>query len=575
MAQTSTLRMEQQALEIILTRITDLQDRNSCSLVCRVFRAAERQTRQHLRLRCTRSTLEQAPTCFPEVSSLDLSSVVPKFVEFAPSPSQLQHLGTCFPYVQTLTLFSDGCPEWLNDGDAPFLRTWPHLRTIIVKEPDPCLTESYYSIGSWPALGGAEVGLGPLSLSVAHPEPGVMLKEVSLLEVGTAELRAFAEGSTAGLEKLSIDMGSRTPTSHDLDLSSLSVLSSLQELSLDSFDCYKLAPIQNPLQPFSSLTSLSLRAPMSMTQSLLHILVTATSAKRLQTLRIDWSRSRKVEPQQTFDLTSLHHLEALKHFELKKGRQLFGNAVLKSILSIVNGAPKLTVLRLYSFQHLKDDELHNRDILFDRLTMRELVEVDMDIPIADPDHMFMEGKVQKYGCKLQPIPFLWCIFAGWDTLQDLTLHVKFGKMWLSIGCPSLRKLKLVLSPDVSQLRFVGPHSTLVEVELKMREARVRKEGAHLAAMIKSLQKLTNLTRLCITAKPESIERYNSAVTKSIAALPTLKKLVIQMKVPEEVQDTDFVHSLNELQHSNRLVEVQVPFEWDPMLSKLYDRLYGH
>jgi hypothetical protein len=158
MGGTSVLNLGSHLLESILSLIEQSKDRDACFRVCQAFRDAERQTRWRMRLRCTKSQIEQVPmsACFSAVRTLDISSVLPRQAHFSYSPSQLEHLRRCFPNVRELTIFCDGCHTWFSSGKVPFQAVWPKLEAVVVLEPT----------AEHEAYSGVDLGLAPLVSSI-------------------------------------------------------------------------------------------------------------------------------------------------------------------------------------------------------------------------------------------------------------------------------------------------------------------------------------------------------------------------------------------------------------------------
>lgn len=243
-------------LELVLEKVQEISDRNSCSLVCRDFRDAERQTRKQLRLRCIRKQIGSTPSCFGAVTHLDLSSVVPRCLTiFAYSASQLAHLGRCFPNVQMLTLFGDGCQAWLSSGRLPFEGIWPNLDVVTVLRPVQNLpnradlraacaahhmhAEKYGEVVV--SLANHTVSKGPLVFKNLRKAPsgvGLPLKELGLMFPGDSELKELANRNAADLDTLDLELLGR-PFSLDLSVLSSTIFPALRNLSVSGHFCLR------------------------------------------------------------------------------------------------------------------------------------------------------------------------------------------------------------------------------------------------------------------------------------------------------------------------------------------------
>ncbi|KAH6780669.1 RNI-like superfamily protein [Perilla frutescens var. hirtella] len=96
-------------LSNIISAVSDVRSRNSTALVCRKWYLLERATRAAVTLRGNLRDLFMVPTCFPSISSLDLSLLSPwgHPLSSTSDPALIAHLlRHAFPSISSLTLYA-------------------------------------------------------------------------------------------------------------------------------------------------------------------------------------------------------------------------------------------------------------------------------------------------------------------------------------------------------------------------------------------------------------------------------------------------------------------------------------
>ncbi|GAQ83663.1 hypothetical protein KFL_001570020 [Klebsormidium nitens] len=197
--------LSEDLLELVLAKLLDAKVRDSCSLVCRAFRAAERRTRHSLRLHCMKRQIEHTPTCFQWVTSLDISDIVPRDRGASRCTfEQFSHLGRCFPTVRMVTCY-DG-RNFAGTGPLPFGGVWPDLQEVLFKDVSCPVDEDQASSLL------ERAGRGPLIVTDLHKPPnpgrvGLLLKEVHFVQfVGDSLLKALANASLSSLETINLQL---------------------------------------------------------------------------------------------------------------------------------------------------------------------------------------------------------------------------------------------------------------------------------------------------------------------------------------------------------------------------------
>lgn len=592
----SSLVLVPHALEMVLSNVTDFNDRNSCSLVCLEFRAAERQTRQQLRLRCTRSRLEQTPLCFSEVRSLDLSSVVPRVTSFELSRSQLHHLGACFPQVRTLTLFSDGCHDWVNRGNLPFKEVWPFLETIIIQEPEPVEAMRRGPSPVWACLGGSQIGLSPLKLAVPGPGLGFALRGVSLKGVSNKELLAFGKTRGAILEALTIELPSQARVSLDYSLLSSNVFPSLKKLSIQDPWDETVEPTSRNRKPalgeslkLPDVTNLSLQLSTAVTAALADMVPTKLLAgSSLRSLHLEFSPQVNLdEPYWPMAMESLFGCKELEKLELVGDSRDFDDNHLRSIFSAIEGSQKLRILHLFRLGGLdnkEDRSLVNNLLEHIAENAPLLTEFDTDLPM-DFTSMPVRGRLRRFGCTIDPSVGSqpWAQVSGWNSLEELKFRSNSVAFRISIDCPSLKKVVLARGSRCRGLRvwFMGGHQGLAEVRLvaliagSARGERAEHCREQLGKMIEALKCLKNLTTLFVKTTTYGTFWDNPFLVKAIGTLPNLRTLCIDTSNSDDGPQGVHTYQFDELLPLRTLEEVQVPYTWGTGLLGFYERFYKH
>ncbi|GAQ78565.1 hypothetical protein KFL_000150170 [Klebsormidium nitens] len=473
-------KLDDNVLEAILLLITDPPDRAACSLTCRTFMQAERNTRQTLQLRCTRGMLHRIPRCFQAVTDLDISRVIPRGQRPVLVSTTLAHLAKGFPQVETLTMYTDFALA--EEGLAPLIRAWPNLQSVVIRNPHPrCLEGRKYS-DVWESVTakGAYsdmVSGGPLVLkwklgSPPQPLPGGLLNFLRHCYFRCIDLRMLLGLNPPDLVSLGVDLWY---CDENVDL--LSKFTGLQYLRISDDNPVRLGVEENSrawgvlsdsnfgrlVNRLSKLKTLevTLRPSPRMTE----FVVTPHLAASLRNLVIRLVPTGYAPDGNCFSLSSIAACSALERLTLGGSLDLFRH--FEALVDISASCRRLVALNLPNLTR-RPDETHLesggadlfRAMAAEGATLTELrasrlPACDSSFPEGQTGHLLdtftpLSTRLKKLTCIIQQAcPVL--SVSGWHGLEHLNLiwgvdSVEIPR--IEIDCPSLRVLELRAAPRV-------------------------------------------------------------------------------------------------------------------------------
>lgn len=591
-------------LEVVLEKVEDTKDRNLCSLVCRDFRDAERQTRRYLRLRCLRKHIKLVPSCFGAVTHLDLSSVFPQFARGFPySLSQLKCLGERFPNVRSLTFFSDGCQAWLKNKRLPFGGTWSMLERVSVLQPGNCTSKNNdEAFGVFGRIVQEPLILKPrrsFTSAKDGQQCGVALRVAQLSSAGQLELEELAKADVIDLDVLSFHLP-EVPAPPDLSILSSKKFAALKDISVEgnfhqhrdsSFTEDNLEALLHSLPSFTSSLRLCIQivSPPHLSRFPLH----SELAARLRNLSIRLVRNARV-PRTMVDLSPILECSLLEHLELAAS-SVFKVDTHRDILVAVVG--KCRALR-----SLKLDLWESTSLLTQTKDLSPFFEQTMTASSASLTEIGILSKLSTIQVNLlslfsplmSQVTSFSCGFmaashlggesyqiVGWHLLTHLSITLDGFSGPFCVDCPNLQSLKLDGVPKT--LAFGCAHTQLATIHLCIQDAYgSRKPDRH--QIVEELQKLRSLTSLSIDdLSVSAIFWSDEKVVEAIAAMPFLKKLAVSCNPGEYASryflpptfHQDLTMHFDRLLASPSLTELCV--DEPPMersLEGVYEKLYG-
>lgn len=595
--------------ELVLANVEDSRDRNACSLVCRDARVAERQTRQRLRLRCTKRQIELLPNCFTAIKHLDLSYVLPKQGNFEFSASQLTHLGECFPEVETLIFFCDGVNDWAKSGEPPFLGIWSRLKEIAVKFPEERnRNDDILDPSAAPLLSICPHFGKPLVFALTA-EPSALrlrLKELHLQFLSEEELQRLAQMDLSQTETLRFGFSFIDPLALLREVLSPAKLPVVQTLELwYADDCTEEDDEEDPTTRCTGarlgelLSCIPPVRSLSITiceESLISsIPLCPALAVSLRHLEIDLSELLWMD-QPAFDFSPISSCRGLESLSLNLGRVHVSDTSVKlDICSIANKCSRLKSLALRSLGDVRRDEgtrfleclaLEASPTLVDiKLLFRVYTHAASVKVLSTPFKPFSQS-LRSLACHLSTLVGTKSLFRGWDCLEHLTLRWDpcssegGSNTKIKIACPSLKSFTFVFSSRV-KLEFKGSHEHLTKVVLK--RSRRKDDNPHEAiygkAMVQQLVKLAetikslgSVTSLSVEGNFEGDfdedEYLDPQLTEALASITSLRVLKLGAK------STKRLH-FEPLLACPSLVEVDLEAGLANSLLDAYEELYSH
>lgn len=596
----SVLTLGQAGLELVLERLEAATDRNSFALVCKDFRDAERPTRQHLRLRCTRKQIELAPASFGAVTDLDLSSIFPpRFSRCDLSDRQLAHLGRCFPNVRSLTLLADGCQEWLSKGRLPFEGTWPSLDVVTVVQPGADRSKRFK------ALVNNRIGGSPLVLAnlreARQPGVGLPFSKVRLVFPKDKDLEALAKTNVAHLASLEFELLGADPFSLDHSVLNSTNFPELTELNalgtwFDTGDerIFKFTEekVRNLLEGFPHLTSFALRA---ITGFRLTTLPLSEAQKcRLRSLRLDLLEEFR-SPGVNFDLAPLLECTSLEQLELVGDKVLTFNKHAGLIVAIVKNCQNLKCLKLGLWERYECPSSHELINFFQQIeaaSPRSLAQIEIQSKIEGrsfsssllaPFTPFC-NKITSLTCRICPPRAASFVIGGLPLLRELDLgfDAPYLDAELLIDCHRLQTFTLTASRIVG-LTFIGARPGVSSLNLCFEDRSVLEKSEasrQLASFIRTLTCLDSLTSLSLDCRASfSIPWAEPEPMRAFAELPVLKRLKLGTSygIDSEASAGYAAQHFHWLLGSTSLKELRVSHQhyMKGPLAEFYSKLYGH
>lgn len=611
--------LSQDVLEFVLAKVTHTKDRNACSLVCKRFMSAERHTRRSLRLRCTQREVGNAPACFPSITSLDISDIVPRDAAGTGcTTEQLLHLGKCFPRVRSVT-----CSDrraFVDTGALPFTGVWPELQEVIFKNVSDSDAEEDQAAS---LLGKLEAGRGRLIVTDLN-KPAVServglpfkLKEVHFeRRLNYSSTMLLTNLNLSSLESISLELWDvcalRAVLLQVLSLENCPLLRSLHlvfhtwgcnsdivdldETDEDRPELLTNANLGRLLAQLPPLTFLSIEVVGPCRFSTLRLSSTLVESLR----RLDLNLGHGYQRPLRFDLDPIRRCTALEQLGLFGLTDVSLHSFHRQLTSILGGFRSLHSLYMDFWADEAASSYQEAMVVLESiakaapptLTYLSLGESSLIINSSGREFFELATPFRPFNQLLRKLDCSFSAqcdgpqfeFTGWDRLEHLSLARKTIGMLTSKGspvvilCPSLKSFKIVTDAYVD-LTFEGKHEHLATVDINMDlGGEELREGAgvqNLVHLIRDiLGTLRALTDLTISADFCSSFYVDRSVTKALASLTSLKVLKIETQWFHD--DPLDPSTFDEFLSCPSLRELHVNGDVGWKLLDFYERFYHH